>query len=128
MAVVLVVEDDRDLRKVLCDALTAEGWRVLAAACAAAALRTARSIRVDVVLTDLSMPDQDGVSLENAFKGEAVLKEIPFVFMTAGIRKIRAARVLVKPFTIGEAVAMLESCALNDERERVSSAGPDNMT
>jgi CheY-like chemotaxis protein len=117
MAVVLVVDDDKDLLPILSDALTTEGWRVLAAPSASAALRTARSIGVDVVLTDLLMPEQDGRSLENAFRGEPILKDIPFVFMTAAIRQrreMRAARVLLKPFTIGEAVAMLNSCVPSD--------------
>jgi CheY-like chemotaxis protein len=120
MAVVLVVDDDKDLLPILSDALTTEGWRVLAASSAAAALRTARSIGVDVVLTDLLMPDQDGPSLESAFRGEPVLKDIPFVFMTAAVgqlREMRAARVLVKPFTIGEAVAILKRCLPSDDRE-----------
>jgi CheY-like chemotaxis protein len=124
MAVVLVVDDDKDLLPILGDALTAEGWRVLAAPSASAALRTARSIGVDVVLTDLLMPDQDGWSLENAFRGEPALKDIPFVFMTAAVRQLRemrAERVLVKPFTTGEAVAMLESCVPRDQREVSSS-------
>ena len=117
MAVVLVVDDDKDLLPILTDALTAEGWRVLAAPSASAALRTARAIGIDVVLTDLLMPDQDGRSLENAFRDEPVLKDIPFIFMTAAVRELRemrAARVLVKPFTIGEAVAMLKSCVLSN--------------
>ncbi len=128
MAVVLLVDDDRDLLPILRDALTLEGWRVLAVRSASAALRTGLSIDVDVVLTDLLMPDQDGWSLENAFRGEPVLKDIPFVFMTAAVRELsemRAARVLVKPFTIGEAVAMLKSCLSSDERETPSSVGPD---
>jgi CheY-like chemotaxis protein len=122
MAVILVVDDYKDLLPSLSDALTTEGWRVLAAPSASAALRTARSIGVDVVLTDLLMPDQDGQSLENAFRNEAVLKDIPFVFMTGAVRQVRemrASRVLVKPFTIAEAVAMLKSCVLSDEREWV---------
>jgi CheY-like chemotaxis protein len=131
MAVVLVVDDDKDLLPILSDALTTEGWRVVVAPSASAALRTARSIGVDVVLTDLLMPDQDGRSLENAFRGEPVLKDIPFVFMTGAVRQLRemrATRVLVKPFTIGEAVAVLKSCVPNDEREWLSSVGRDDTT
>jgi CheY-like chemotaxis protein len=131
MAVVLVVDDDKDLLPILGEALTAEGWRVIAAPSASAALRTARSIGVDVVLTDLLMPEQDGLSLEHAFRGEPVLKDIPFVFMTAAVRQLRearGARVLLKPFTIGEAVAALKSCVLSDQRQWPSFVGRDGTT
>jgi CheY-like chemotaxis protein len=119
MRVVLVVEDDADLLLVLSEALTVEGWTVLRARSASSALRRALSIHVDVVLTDLVMPNQDGRSLEDAFKADPILKEIPFVFMTAAIRRIRelrATRVLVKPFSLSDAVAMLKSCLPNGER------------
>lgn len=99
-----------------------EGWRVLAAPSASAALRTARSIGVDVVLTDLLMPEQDGASLENAFRGDPALRDIPFVFMTAAVkelREMRAVRVLVKPFAIRDAVALLDSCIRTEEREEL---------
>jgi CheY-like chemotaxis protein len=114
----MVVDDDKDLLLILGEALTTEGWKVLAAPSVSAALRTARSIGVDVVLTDLLMPDQDGLTLENAFKGEPLLKDIPFVFMTGAVRQHRemhAKRVPVKPFTIAEAVGVLKHCVPGDE-------------
>jgi two-component system NtrC family sensor kinase len=113
MGVVLVVDDDFDLLAVLSDALTDEGWDVLVAGLASAALRTARSCRVDVVLTDLMMPFGDGQTLENTFKGDPDLREIPFVFMSGAmkyIQELRDARVLVKPFKVEDVVAVLKSC------------------
>jgi hypothetical protein len=41
---------------------------------------------------------------------------------------MRAARALVKPFTIGEAVAMLKSCVPSNEREWLAPVGPDNTS
>ena len=113
MRVVLVVDDDRDLLPILSEALTMEGWRALTARSASSALRTARSIGVDVVLTDLLMPNQDGLSLETAFKADPDLRDIPVVFMTAAVKRahdMSTMRVLVKPFLISEAVAVLRSC------------------
>ena len=56
MGVVLVVDDDFDFLRTLSDTLTDEGWKVLVGVSASAALRAARSCRVDVVLTDVVMP------------------------------------------------------------------------
>jgi DNA-binding response OmpR family regulator len=113
MPVVLVVDDDGDLLDILPDILSADGWKVLAAPSASAALEVARSKRVDVVLTDLVMPDMDGQALEGAFRADPLLRSIPFVFMTAAVRQgaeLAAARRLVKPFGIDDVVAMLRSC------------------
>ena len=60
---VLVVDDDDDAR-VICDAmLRYAGATVRVAGSALAAARTLRHIRPDVVITDLSMPGNDGLWL-----------------------------------------------------------------
>lgn len=120
MGVVLVVDDDFDFLAVLSDALTDEGWKVLVAASASAALRAARSCRVDVVLTDVVMPFGDGQTLESAFRSDPLLESIPFVFMsgaTGYVQELRGARVLVKPFKVEEAATMLNSCLPPDPRK-----------
>jgi DNA-binding response OmpR family regulator len=117
MGVVLVVDDDFDFLAVIGDTLTDEGWTVLVAGSASAAIRAARSCRVDVVLTDVMMPFGDGQTLESAFKGDSLLRDVPFVFMSGApgyVPELRDARVLVKPFNAGEVVAMLKSCLPND--------------
>jgi len=117
MGVVLVVDDDFEFLAVLSDTLTDEGWKVLVAGSASAAVRAARSCRVDVVLTDVMMPFGDGQTLEGAFKDDPLLKGVPFVFMSGAARYVRElsdARVLVKPFKAEEVVAMLNSCLPND--------------
>jgi CheY-like chemotaxis protein len=120
MGVVLVVDDDFDFLAVLSDTLTDEGWKVLAAGSASAALRAARSSRVDVVLTDVVMPFGDGETLENTFRDDPLLKDVPFVFMSAAttyVPQLRDVRVLVKPFKAEEVVAMLKSCLPNDVQD-----------
>jgi CheY-like chemotaxis protein len=77
MRVVLVVDDDKDLLAVLSEALAMEGWTVLAAPSASSALKTALSISVDVVLTDLVMPNQDGWSLGTLLGGPQPCERLP---------------------------------------------------
>ncbi len=115
--IVLVVDDDFDLLAVLDDILTDEGWKVLVAGSASAALRAARLCRVDVVLTDLMMPFGDGRTLESAFRSDPHLRDVPFVFMSGAtkyVQELGDARVLVKPFKADEVVAVLTSCLPND--------------
>ena len=113
---VLLVEDDRELRATLRDALAVEGYRVLAAASLADARAQAahanQATGIDLVLLDLSLPD--GV-------GEALLAEIrrdratPVIVITARqsdepkIRLLDAGAddYLVKPFSLGELLARM---------------------
>ena len=118
MPIVLVVEDDSDLLPILTEALAAEGWMVLCAASAAGALQIARSRHVDVVLTDVRMPDGDGLDLESTFKAIPMLSCIPFVLMTGSppdMIELRGRSVLFKPFGISDASAALAASLQREE-------------
>jgi len=60
---VLVVDDDRVGRESLVEAVAEMGYRVVGAAGAAQALRAIDDQPIDLVLTDLRMPDVDGIEL-----------------------------------------------------------------
>ena len=57
---ILLVEDDRELRDALAEALEEEGHEVIAVGDGKEALREMRSQRPDVVVLDLMMPVMDG--------------------------------------------------------------------
>lgn len=59
----LVVEDNRAARETLCDLLEIEGYEVLAAESAPAALDLARRERPDAVISDIGLPGMDGFAL-----------------------------------------------------------------
>ncbi len=60
---VLVVEDDRVLRRVIADHLKAEGFHVIEADDGASGLSAALSERPDVTLLDVVMPKMDGMTV-----------------------------------------------------------------
>lgn len=62
MAVVLVVDDEIGIRELLSEILSDEGYGVLLAENASAA-RAAMNQHPDLVLLDIWMPDNDGISL-----------------------------------------------------------------
>ena len=63
---VLVVDDDPSMASSLADILDVKGYEVHAAGCGAEALQMLRDHPVDVMLTDVRMPDMNGVELYRA--------------------------------------------------------------
>ena len=60
---VLVVDDDAPSRELFCEALASAGYAVRAASDGLNALRHMEETQFDVVLTDVSMPQMDGLEL-----------------------------------------------------------------
>ncbi|MEO5767033.1 MAG: chemotaxis protein CheB [Polyangia bacterium] len=60
---ILVVEDDSDISEVLAEIFTQMGASVRTAPSAAAALNTFRTLRPDVMVCDVALPDEDGYGL-----------------------------------------------------------------
>ena len=110
-ATILVVDDDRDVRRLAVSCLESLGYEVLAADGGHAALDVATSnAKIDMVLIDIAMPEITGVEAM-----EAILKKrpaVPFLYMTGyvGLTKLDQSeqRVLKKPFTIAELAAKVE--------------------
>jgi DNA-binding NtrC family response regulator len=69
-AEVLVVDDDPTVAAIVAEALSERGHQVRSASSAAEALELMRERTADLVITDLSMPDMNGVALSSAVRGE----------------------------------------------------------
>ncbi len=79
---ILVVEDDRFLRKAAESALRRNGFTVLVAANGEEGLRVARSEIPDLVLLDLIMPGLQGFEVLKLLKAEATTSAIPVVVIS----------------------------------------------
>ncbi|MBE6754401.1 MAG: response regulator transcription factor, partial [Ruminococcaceae bacterium] len=66
---ILVVEDDRNQRRLMCAALERSGYRPLMAEDGDAALRVLEGEQVDMIITDLMMPGTDGYRLTEQLRG-----------------------------------------------------------
>ncbi|OQY28003.1 MAG: hypothetical protein B6244_08650 [Candidatus Cloacimonetes bacterium 4572_55] len=85
MATILVVEDKRSLRSMITQSLVMEGYRAMGAEDAQTGLSIFKKQKIDLVLTDLKMPGQDGLSLLLQIKAIAnqANKDTPVILMTA---------------------------------------------
>ena len=79
---ILVVDDDLDSLHMLSDALSAEGYTVLAARDAEEALQRLEIVIPDGILLDALMPGMDGFELCRTLKANPHWVHIPVVFMT----------------------------------------------
>ena len=63
MKSILIVDDERGIRSLCSEVLGRAGYEVEAVDCAAGALAAVSRKRFDLILCDINLPDQDGVSI-----------------------------------------------------------------
>jgi len=93
---VLVVEDHDDARELIVGVLEGEGATVLSASTAQEAIDRATAVRPDVLVTDLSLPSQDGYELLRRLR--QMMPQIPALALTAYARATDRDRVLAAGF------------------------------
>lgn len=115
MAVILVVDDEVGIRELLSDILSDEGYSVLLAENAGAA-RVAINNRPDLVLLDIWMPDNDGVSLLKEWSATGKLT-MPVIMMSGHATldsaieatKFGATDFVEKPFAINRLISSVKA-------------------
>jgi CheY-like chemotaxis protein len=105
----LVVDDDPEVRKLEVEVLCREGYTVLQAESAAEALRVAATTSaIDLLITDLAMPEADGLELTRRFR--LLHPETPVLVVSGSLPLLRAKSdkdldrfgFLAKPFQLHE--------------------------
>ena len=106
---VLVVEDNDLNLKLFCDLLSAHGYVPEPVSDGRVAIERARSLRPDLILMDIQMPNVSGLDLIVALQDDAELRTTPIMAVTAyaghgdeeRIRAAGAKAYISKPITIG---------------------------
>lgn len=111
---ILIVEDDQDIIKLLEQFLSGEGYQVMVASDLAGALTATSSLSPDLVLLDIVLGSEDG---RDVLRELRLISDVPTIFLTgrgleseriAGL-KLGADDYIVKPFSLGEVSARIES-------------------
>jgi len=122
--VAVLVEDERQIRRFVRDALEAEGWTVFEAETVKRGLVESGTRKPDLVILDLGLPDGDGVDLIRELRGWS---QIPIIVLSARAGetdKIEALDAgaddyLAKPFGVGELLARVRAA----QRRRLAAGG-----
>ena len=102
---ILVVDDEPDIRGVLRDQLELENFRVLEAGRALEAVEMARERLPDLITMDLMLPDLDGFEAIRILRESERTREIPVVILSAvelgpdDTRALGPTALLTKPFS-----------------------------
>lgn len=80
---ILVVDDDRDIRQLVGDYLRQNGYRVSLAAHGKEMRSLLEASRIDLIVLDLMLPGEDGLSLCRNVRANPVLAQIPILMLTA---------------------------------------------
>ncbi|GAB1535571.1 response regulator [Geovibrio sp. ADMFC3] len=80
--VILSVDDSASIRQMVKFTLTKEGYEVIEASDGADALSKISGKKIDMVVTDLNMPNMDGITLIKELRKQAAFKFIPIIMLT----------------------------------------------
>jgi DNA-binding response OmpR family regulator len=113
----LVVDDDADLINILKVKLESEGFFVLPALDAEAAIRTLHQVPVDLILLDIMMPRVSGFDFLKAIAKDPLLRGPKVLLLTAAgsaeqIKEglsLGATDYVIKPFTFAELLKKIRS-------------------
>jgi two-component system OmpR family response regulator len=126
---ILIVDDHREIRDLVSRALAKEGFRVSTAPDGRALRKALADGRIDLVLLDLMLPGEDGLSLCRALRA---VSKIPIIMLTAkgdevdrviGL-EMGADDYLPKPFGSRELVARIRA-VLRRSQETVTATSSD---
>jgi two-component system KDP operon response regulator KdpE len=125
--IIVLIEDEAQIRRFVSAALVDKGWQVHEAATAAQGLVEAGTRKPDLVLLDLGLPDGDGIALVRDLRVWSTMPILILSARSAEQDKIAALDAgaddyLTKPFGVGELLARVR--AMLRRRMQASDLGP----
>jgi two-component system OmpR family response regulator len=131
MAKILVVDDEPGVRDMLCDALSIAGYETVSANDGYLAYRMLKDTKVDLIITDVNMPNMDGYEFLERIRSQG--NDTPAIVLTArGDRtdvsrglKLGADDYVTKPFGLEELTLRVAAILRRTQAGLVSGAGAD---
>lgn len=135
MPTIYVVEDDKNIREIESFALKNTGYQVEDFECAKDFYERIGQMLPDLVLLDVMLPDEDGLSIVKRLRETAATKQVPIIMVTAKTTEldkvkgldIGADDYMTKPFGVMELIsrvkALLRRSGTKDNEEKVLVLG-----
>ena len=135
MALIYVVEDDKSIQEIESYALTNVGYRVEGFETAEGFRHALQKELPDLVLLDIMLPDEDGLSIVKRLRADKETVMIPIILVTAKTTEIDKVKgldlgaddYLTKPFGVMELIsrikALLRRSERTEEKEKIISFG-----
>ncbi len=116
MAKIMTVDDSASVRQMVSFTLKGAGYEVMEAADGQDALAKLNGQRIHMVVTDLNMPNMDGIELVRALRANPAYKFIPIVLLTTESQAAKkkegkaagATGWIVKPFKPDQLLAVVK--------------------
>ncbi|MBN2026129.1 MAG: response regulator [Actinobacteria bacterium] len=117
MKTIAYIEDDSDMIDLVSLILTRHGYEVTGFTESREILPRLESLKPELILLDLMMPDVDGIEVYREIKGREGMEEVPIIIISAMKRaldeieregRIKVEACLAKPFTISELVGIVD--------------------
>jgi len=126
---ILVVDDDKEIVRLVRSYLEKAGYEVFAAYDGETALHTLRREKPDLLVLDLMLPDRDGWDITRLIRSDAHLAATPIIMLTARVEdsdkivglEIGADDYVTKPFNPREVVARVRALLRRSQRESAGS-------
>ncbi len=135
MALIYVVEDDINIQEIETFALANAGYQVQGFATAGSFFAALDKVLPDLILLDVMLPDEDGLSVVRKLRAAKETRETPVIMVTAKTTELDKVKGLdmgaddymTKPFGVMELIsrvkAMLRRAAGRETRERTLHLG-----
>jgi DNA-binding response OmpR family regulator len=125
---ILIVEDEKDLVRIIQRRLEHAGYEVLAAASAESALKAVRETPPAMILLDIALPAMDGISFLRLLRRESAVPVILVSGRCSDVDRIIGLKAgaddfIGKPFSLNELVARVE-CLLRRQAKTAAPKGP----
>ncbi len=131
-AKILVIDDEKSIRRFMDASLTAKGYEVLLAKTGQEGIKTAAENHPDVIILDLNLPDKDGLSVLKKIRESSRVPVIILSVKSADADKellldSGADDYLVKPFSLTELLARIRVAlrhSINLQEDTTFKHGP----
>ncbi|MFK5969135.1 MAG: response regulator [Candidatus Marithrix sp.] len=129
----LVIDDDETVRKLLDAYLSKIGYRVVGAASGPEGLELAKKLHPDAITLDVMMPGMDGWEVLSELKADSTLSHIPVIMLTMTEDQdigysLGAAEYLTKPISRTQLIEVLRKYHIEDANRTVMVVEDDNTT